>query len=57
MVEYALRNVSGPIGVAEYRVLVADALPATLAEALPTAADIETGIGLAEGDSDDEPDQ
>ena len=46
VVEYALRNVSGPIGVAEYRVLVADALPAALAEVLPTVAEIETGIGL-----------
>ena len=46
VVEYALRNVSGPIGVAEHRVLVADALPAALAEALPTVAEIETGIGL-----------
>ena len=50
VVEYALRNVSGPIGVAEYRVLVADALPAALAEALPTVAEIETGIGLPQGD-------
>jgi hypothetical protein len=50
VVEYALRNVSGPIGVAEYRVLVADALPAALAEALPTVAEIETGIGLPQDD-------
>jgi predicted nuclease of restriction endonuclease-like (RecB) superfamily len=50
VVEYALRNVSGPIGVAEYRVLVADALPASLAEALPTVAEIETGIGLPQDD-------
>jgi hypothetical protein len=37
-------------GVAEYRVLVADALPAALAEALPTVAEIETGIGLPQDD-------
>ena len=43
-----MRSVSGPIGVAEYRVLVAAALPAALAEALPTAAEIEAGIGLPE---------
>jgi hypothetical protein len=50
VVEYALRNVSGPIGVAEYRVLVADVLPAALAEALPTVAEIETGIGPPQDD-------
>ncbi len=50
MVEYALRNVSGPIGVAEYRVPVAAALPAALAEALPIAKEIETGSGLPEDD-------
>jgi hypothetical protein len=54
----AIRNwagvISGPIGVAEYRVLIADALPAALAEVLPTAAEIETGIGLTEGTSDDD---
>jgi hypothetical protein len=50
VVEYALRNVSGPIGVAEYRVLVAEALPAVLAEALPTVAEIEIGIGLPQDD-------
>jgi hypothetical protein len=36
--------------VAEYRVLVASALPAALAEELPTAAEIETGIGLPQED-------
>lgn len=46
VVEYALRNVSGPIGVAEYRVLIGDALPASLADALPTAEEIETGMAL-----------
>jgi predicted nuclease of restriction endonuclease-like (RecB) superfamily len=55
VVEYALRNVSGPIGVAEYRVLVADALPDTLADALPTAAEIESAIGLPEEDPSGEP--
>lgn len=44
VVEYALRGVTGPIGVAEYRVLVAGALPAAMADALPTAEEIETGI-------------
>jgi hypothetical protein len=44
VVEYALRTVSAPIGVAEYSVLVAGALPSQFAEALPTAEEIETGI-------------
>ena len=41
--EYSLRNSAGPVGVAEYKLLVADALPAALADALPTAEEIETG--------------
>lgn len=56
VVEYALRNVTGPIGVAEYRLLVADALPAALAEALPTAEEIETGMALPDGDTAHTPD-
>jgi hypothetical protein len=54
VVEYALRNVSGPIGVAEYKVLIADALPAALAEGLPSGEEIESGIGLTERGSDDD---
>ena len=46
MVEYALRSVSSPIGVAEYSLVVAGALPDTLATALPTAEEIETGMAL-----------
>ena len=56
VVEYALRNVTGPIGVAEYKLLVADALPAALAEVLPTAEEIETGMALPAGDAADTPD-
>lgn len=44
IVEYALRSVDAPIGVARYRLLLADALPATLADALPTAEELELGI-------------
>lgn len=36
VVEYALRSVSSPIGVAEYKLLVAEALPAAVAAALPS---------------------
>jgi predicted nuclease of restriction endonuclease-like (RecB) superfamily len=57
VVEYALRNVAGPIGVAEYRLLVANALPAALAEALPTAEEIATGMALPNGEAADTPDQ
>ena len=46
VVEYALRSVSSPIGVAEYSLIVAGALPDTLATALPTAEEIETGMAL-----------
>jgi predicted nuclease of restriction endonuclease-like (RecB) superfamily len=49
VVEYALRSVGSPIGVAEYRLLLAEALPATLADALPTAEEIETGMALPDG--------
>ena len=52
VVEYTLRGAGGPIGVAEYKVLVAGALPAAIADALPTAEEIETGIGrLSDQDS------
>ena len=44
VVEYALRHVDAPIGVARYRLLGADALPATLMHALPTPQELEPGI-------------
>ena len=44
VVEYALRHVDAPIGVARYHLLGADALPATLMHALPTAEELEPGI-------------
>jgi hypothetical protein len=52
VVEYALRGVTGPIGVAEYKLLLADALPASLAEALPTAEEIETGMAMPDAPPD-----
>ncbi len=45
VVEYVLRNAGGPMGVAKYRILVAGALPAAIANVLPTADEIEAGIG------------
>jgi predicted nuclease of restriction endonuclease-like (RecB) superfamily len=56
VVEYALRSVGSPIGVAEYRLLLADALPADFAEALPTAEEIELGIAEADDDPIDRSD-
>jgi predicted nuclease of restriction endonuclease-like (RecB) superfamily len=55
VVEYALRSVNSPIGVAEYKLLLADALPSSLAEALPTAEEIETGMAIPNGPPDDAP--
>jgi predicted nuclease of restriction endonuclease-like (RecB) superfamily len=52
-VEYALRSVNSPIGVAECKLLLAAALPAALAKALPTAEEIETGMAAI---LDDPPD-
>ena len=51
--EYALRTMAAPIGVAEYRTVVPDALPTGLAEALPTTGEIEEHIGrAADGEED-----
>ena len=55
VVEYALRSVGSPIGVAEYRLLLADALPAALAGALPTGEELETGIATPDFDPEDQP--
>ena len=44
VVEYALRHVDAPIGVARYRLLAADGLPTALADALPGPADLEAGM-------------
>ncbi len=53
VVEYALRHASGPIGVAEYRVMLREALPTALADVLPTADEIEIGIGRTDDDADE----
>ncbi len=47
VVEYALRDVHKPVGVAKYEVNVVGALPPQLLGALPTADEIEAGIGDA----------
>ncbi|MCQ4159499.1 PDDEXK nuclease domain-containing protein [Roseomonas sp. GC11] len=48
VVEYTLRSVNSPIGVAEYRLLLPEALPAALAEALPTPEELLPGMDLPE---------
>ena len=44
VVEYALRSIGSPIGVAEYR-MTGGALPDALADALPSAVEIADSIG------------
>jgi predicted nuclease of restriction endonuclease-like (RecB) superfamily len=53
VVEYALRSVSSPIGVAEYKLLAAQALPAEMAEALPTEEELQSGMELPRAESKD----
>lgn len=45
-VEYALRDVKKPIGVAEWRTRLVASLPKNLRSSLPTVAEIEAGLGL-----------
>jgi predicted nuclease of restriction endonuclease-like (RecB) superfamily len=52
VVEYALRGVDTPIGVARYQLMLADALPAQLAESLPTPKELEPGM-LPDAGGDD----
>ena len=52
VVEYALRHVDAPIGIARYRLLGANALPEALAAALPTSEELEPGILPGEGAND-----
>lgn len=54
VVEYTLRGVDTPIGVSRYRLMLADALPAELAAALPSPGELEPGI-LPASENDDEP--
>jgi predicted nuclease of restriction endonuclease-like (RecB) superfamily len=53
VVEYALRGVDAPIGVARYQLVLADALPAQLAESLPTPDELQPGM-LPDAGGDDE---
>jgi len=53
VVEYALRGVDTPIGVARYELMLAEALPARLAAALPSPQELETGILPGAGGDDE----
>ena len=53
VVEYALRGVDTPIGVARYRLLAPETLPDDLANVLPTQDELEPGM-LPSGETDDE---
>jgi predicted nuclease of restriction endonuclease-like (RecB) superfamily len=53
VVEYALRSVDAPIGVARYQLLGPDTLPQELAGALPTQDELAPGMLSAE-ETDDE---
>lgn len=44
VVEYALRGVDAPIGVARYQLLLPETLPVDLAGALPTPAELAPGL-------------
>lgn len=52
--EYALRGISNPISVAEYR--LSDDLPTPLRESLPTPAQLETELGTTEPQTSRPPD-
>ena len=52
VVEYALRGVDAPIGVARYQLLPPGTLPAELAEALPTPEDLADGFLSDDGGGD-----
>ena len=52
VVEYSLRGVDVPIGVARYELMLANALPAQLAEALPSPQELEPGM-LPDAGGDD----
>jgi hypothetical protein len=48
-VEYALRNVRTPIGVAEWQTKLVESLPKKLQGSLPTIEEIETELGKSPG--------
>lgn len=56
LVEYALRNVGTPMGVAEWQTKIVEALPDSLVGSLPSVEDLEAELALDGGaDTEDEP--
>ena len=53
VVEYALRGSGAPIGVSRYELMLAEALPAELAAALPSPDELEPGILPGPGGDDE----
>lgn len=51
IVEYALRDMSKPIGVSEYYLNLVSALPNQLATSLPTVEELETELGRHDSDT------
>lgn len=45
MVEYALRDVNKPIGVAEWETKIVESLPQDLRGSLPTVKELEAELG------------
>lgn len=53
LVEYALRNVGTPMGVAEWQTKIVEALPDSLVGSLPSVEDLEAELALnAKADED-----
>jgi len=50
LVEYALRDLNKPIGVAGWEATLAKVLPESLAGSLPTVEELEAELGAGEGD-------
>lgn len=48
--EYALRNYSAPIGVAEWTTAITTSLPDDLASSLPSIAELESELAAAPED-------
>jgi len=46
VIEYALRNLKSPVGVAEWETAIVEELPTDLQASLPTIEEIEAGLGI-----------
>jgi hypothetical protein len=49
LVEYALRHLKSPVGVAEWETSIVDALPRELQASLPTVDEIEAELASQQG--------